>query len=122
MIGVIDVQGSRLAAFSDDDVYVLSIAAGQLARALENVRTMRDLAASLEQLKQTRRSWVQSGKLAAVGQWRRAWRTRSIIPLTTIGGFSEIVLRGTPCRFGVAKRRAADLARSAARATWCAAC
>ena len=96
MIGVIDVQGSRLAAFSDDDVYVLSIAAGQLARALENVRTMRDLAASLEQLKQAQAQLVQSGKLAAVGQLAAGVAHEINNPLTTIGGFSEIVLRELP--------------------------
>jgi len=96
VIGVIDVQGSRLAAFNDDDVYVLSIAAGQLARALENARTMRDLAVSLEQLKQTQAQLVQSGKLAAVGQLAAGVAHEINNPLTTISGFSEIVLRELP--------------------------
>ncbi len=96
VIGVIDAQSSHLAAFSDDDVYVLSIAAGQLARALENARTMRDLAASLEQLKQAQAQLVQSGKLAAVGQLAAGVAHEINNPLTTISGFSEIVLRELP--------------------------
>ncbi|MEK7278851.1 MAG: GAF domain-containing protein, partial [Chloroflexota bacterium] len=38
VIGVINAQSSRLAAFNDDDVFLLGIVAGQLAGTLENAR------------------------------------------------------------------------------------
>jgi GAF domain-containing protein/HAMP domain-containing protein len=64
IVGALDVQSTRLAAFSQDDILVLQTLADQLAVAIENVRLLSQLSQAMQEAqnlyqRQTQEAWRQ---------------------------------------------------------------
>ena len=85
VIGVVDVQATHDAAFSQDDVAVLQTMADQLATAIANARAYEQLQETAEQLKEVDR--LKSQFLANMSHELRT-------PLNSIIGFSRVILKG----------------------------
>ena len=85
VIGVLDVQATHDAAFSQDDVAVLQTMADQLATAIANARAYEQLQETAEQLKEVDR--LKSQFLANMSHELRT-------PLNSIIGFSRVILKG----------------------------
>jgi PAS domain S-box-containing protein len=68
ILGVINAESQRRAAFTPADERLLVTLAGHLAAAIENARLYADLEKALQQEKATRAQLVQSEKLAAMGR------------------------------------------------------
>jgi len=58
MIGALDVQSKREAAFSEEDIAVLQILADQVAIAIENARLFRETEQALQEVQATQRHYV----------------------------------------------------------------
>jgi len=58
-IGALTIQSSQEAAFSEEDIAVLQIMAGQIANAIENARLYKQTQTALEELESTHRWYLQ---------------------------------------------------------------
>jgi GAF domain-containing protein len=103
VIGVLNLEKPSGGRFLESEIMAMETLAGQVAAALENAylyartsQTVKELSDSLEQLKQTQVQLVQSAKLAAVGQLAAGVAHEINNPLTTISGFSELLLGELP--------------------------
>ncbi|MFM8319437.1 MAG: GAF domain-containing protein, partial [Chloroflexota bacterium] len=70
IVGALDIQSTRLEAFSEEDAVVLQTLADQLATAIENLRLVERLQATLQETsaltqRQARQAWEQLGSRAA---------------------------------------------------------
>lgn len=61
VIGVLDVQSNRAAAFSDEDLIILQILADQVALAIENARLLEDSQQAVRELESLYRMQIQRG-------------------------------------------------------------
>ena len=90
VIGVINVESSRLNAFQDDDLRLLSALAGQLAIILDNVEARRDLADRAQQLQDAYNELAEAEKFKEQLIQNISHELRT--PLTFLKGYSELML------------------------------
>jgi signal transduction histidine kinase len=90
VIGVINVESTRLNAFQDEDLRLLSALAGQLAIILDNVQAHRDLADHAQQLQEAYNELAEAEKLKDQLIQNISHELRT--PLTFLKGYSELML------------------------------
>ena len=90
VIGVINVESTRLNAFQDDDLHLLAALAGQLAIILDNVQAHRDLADRARQLQEAYNELAEAEKLKDQLIQNISHELRT--PLTFLKGYSELML------------------------------
>ncbi|MCE9647590.1 MAG: GAF domain-containing protein [Chloroflexi bacterium] len=110
ILGIIDVESREQNAFTHDDLIAMESLAGILAAVISNANQYQKLQVSIRQLRATeielnarmeaQRSaenrLIQAAKLAAVGEMAAGVAHELNNPLTTVTGFSEIVLEELP--------------------------
>ncbi|HUI90467.1 MAG TPA: GAF domain-containing protein [Anaerolineales bacterium] len=110
VFGIIDVESSQQNAFSNNDLVAMESLAGVLAtvvssadqyeRQLETVRQLRaaqvELKARMTAQQEAERRLLQAAKLAAVGEMAAGIAHELNNPLTTVTGFTELILDETP--------------------------
>jgi len=106
VLGIIDVESSQQNAFSGNDLMAMESLAGVLAavvssadqyeRQLETVRQLRaaqvELKARMQAQQEAERRLLQAAKLAAVGEMAAGIAHELNNPLTTVTGFTELIL------------------------------
>ena len=107
VLGIIDVESIQQNAFSNNDLMAMESLAGVLAtvvssadqyeRQLETVRQLRsaqvELKARMTSQQEAERRLLQAAKLAAVGEMAAGIAHELNNPLTTVTGFTELILR-----------------------------
>ena len=115
ILGVIDVESQRKNAFSQNDLLVLESLAGILSSAVSSAGQYQKLQATVDQLRAAREELqeriaaqrmaesklVQAAKLAAVGEMAAGIAHELNNPLTTVSGFTELVLEELPSKSDV---------------------
>jgi len=110
ILGIIDVESRELNAFSHNDLIAMESLAGILAAVIssanqyqklqETIRQLRDIEIELKTRMEAQRSaenrLLQAAKLAAVGEMAAGIAHELNNPLTTVTGFSELVLEEMP--------------------------
>ena len=110
IIGVIDVESQRKNAFSQNDFIVLEALAGILSSVMSSAGQYQKLQSTVDQLRAAREELqerviaqrmaesrlVQAAKLAAVGEMAAGIAHELNNPLTTVSGFTELVLEEIP--------------------------
>ncbi len=120
-LGVLIVADNAPRSFSPADVALLERFTPLAAAALENNRLLRDVQQQMDRLKETQAQLVQAAKLAALGELAAGVAHELNNPLTSILGFTALLLNATPSESPsrhdleiVAKqaRRARDIVRN----------
>jgi signal transduction histidine kinase len=110
ILGVVDVESQRKNAFSQNDLLVLESLAGILSSVISSAEQYQKLQATVDQLRSAREELqervaaqrmtegrlVQAAKLAAVGEMAAGIAHELNNPLTTVSGFTELVLEELP--------------------------
>ncbi len=110
ILGIIDVESGQRNAFTNNDLLAIESLAGVLAtvvsssdqyqRLQETVHQLRvtqvELRARMTAQQETESRLVQAAKLAAVGEMAAGIAHELNNPLTTVTGFSELILDETP--------------------------
>ena len=110
ILGVIDIESEAPGAFSQNDLVAIESLAGVLAAVISSVDHHENLETTVGQLRLTEvelknrmealqtaeRRLVQAAKLAAVGEMAAGIAHELNNPLTTVTGFSELLLDGMP--------------------------
>ena len=110
VLGVIDIESSIKNAFSHNDLLALESLAGFLTSAVSSVdryqmlqdtiqilqTTQEELNARMEAQRNAENRLIQAAKLAAVGEMAAGVAHELNNPLTTVAGFSELVLDDLP--------------------------
>jgi signal transduction histidine kinase len=110
ILGVIDVESQQKNAFSQNDLLVLESLGGILTSAISSAGQYQKLQATVDQLRAAREELqeriaaqhmaesrlVQAAKLAAVGEMAAGIAHELNNPLTTVSGFTELVLGDLP--------------------------
>lgn len=110
ILGAIDVESRRKNAFTQNDLIVLEALAGILSSVISSAGQYQRLQAMVDQLRLAREELqervaaqrmtegrlIQAAKLAAVGEMAAGIAHELNNPLTTVSGFAELVLEGTP--------------------------
>ena len=90
VIGVLNVESTRLNAFSADDLHLLSALAGQLAIILDNAQAHRDLAERARQLEALYKELAETDRLKDEMVQNISHELR--MPLTFLKGYVELML------------------------------
>lgn len=110
ILGVINVESQRTNAFTQNDLLLLESLAGILSAVISSAGQYQKLQATVEQLQTARMELqeriaaqkmaesrlVQAAKLAAVGEMAAGIAHELNNPLTTVSGFTELVLEEIP--------------------------
>ncbi len=110
IFGIIDVESSQKNAFTDNDLLAMESLAGVLAtvvsssdqhqRLQETVQQLRaaqvELRSRIDSQQEAERRLLQAAKLAAVGEMAAGIAHELNNPLTTVTGFSELILEEIP--------------------------
>lgn len=97
VIGTLTVQDDRLTrAFGKEDIRTLELLAPQLAIFIRNARLYQELEDRVEAQRLAEERLVRSAKLAAVGEMAAAVAHELNNPLTTVTGFTELILETLP--------------------------
>ncbi len=120
VVGVMNVAFFRPHDFQEDELRVLELLADQAAVAIENACLYSDLHRQMERLQSAQVQLVQSARLAAVGELAAGVAHELNNPLTSILGFTELLLEELPLqspiradleRIAAESRRARDIVR-----------
>ena len=115
LLGVLDVVDDVPRTFSAADITLLERFTPLAAAALENTRLVGDLQRQMEQLKAAQSKLVHAAKLAAVGELAAGVAHELNNPLTSVLGFSELLLHN-PAVDGPIQHDMGIIAREARRA------
>jgi len=95
-IGAIEVMNKESSPFDREDLRLLSSFAAPAATAIENARLYEELRQGISQLEDTQAQLVQSARLAAVGELAAGVAHEINNPLTSIIGFTRLLLEDLP--------------------------
>jgi PAS domain S-box-containing protein len=95
-LGVVVVSDDAPRIFSPADVALLEQFTPLAAAAMENSRLLRDLQQQMDRLTETQAQLVQAAKLAAVGELAAGVAHELNNPLTSVLGFTALLLNATP--------------------------
>jgi signal transduction histidine kinase len=115
IIGIVNVESQKKNSFSQNDFIVLETLAGILSSVISNAGQYQKLQATVDQLQAAREELqervvaqrmaesrlVQAAKLAAVGEMAAGIAHELNNPLTTVSGFTELVLEELPDGTGI---------------------
>jgi len=97
VIGTLVVQDDRpTRAFTKEDIYTLELLSPQLAIFIRNARLYQELEERMHAQRLAEERLVRSAKLAAVGEMAAAVAHELNNPLTTVTGFTELILETLP--------------------------
>jgi signal transduction histidine kinase len=110
ILGIIDVESSQRNAFTNNDLLAMESLAGVLATVVSSSEQYQRLQDTVQQLRatqvelrarmaaqqETESRLIQAAKLAAVGEMAAGIAHELNNPLTTVTGFSELILDETP--------------------------
>lgn len=95
-IGAIEAMNKRVGLFDEEDLRLLTSMAAPAATAIENARLYEALRRGMRKLEETQAQLVQSAKLAAVGELAAGVAHEINNPLTSIIGFTRLLLEDLP--------------------------
>jgi PAS domain S-box-containing protein len=96
VIGALQVLDTEVDRFKATDLILVESLAASAAIALENARLYEDLQERMAELERTQAQLVESAKLAAIGRLAAGVAHEINTPLTSVLGFSELLLERLP--------------------------
>ena len=114
VIGVLVLMDDdKRRTFKEEDVRMLEILAPQISVSIRNVHLFRELSEKVKVQQVTERRLVETARLAAIGEMAASVAHELNNPLTTISGFTELVMHTLP--EGSAERQDLELVLKEAR-------
>jgi signal transduction histidine kinase/putative methionine-R-sulfoxide reductase with GAF domain len=93
VIGTLSVQDDRpTRAFNNEDIQILELLAPQLSIFIRNARLYQELEETLVAQRLAEERLIRSAKMAAIGEMAAAIAHELNNPLTTVTGFTELIL------------------------------
>lgn len=96
VIGALQVLDPKVGRFRSTDLMLVESLASSAAIALENARLYEDLQQRMKELREAQSQLVQSAKMAAVGELAAGVAHEINTPLTSVLGYSELLLERLP--------------------------
>jgi PAS domain S-box-containing protein len=96
VIGTLQVLDPEVGRFKTTDLMLVESLASSAAIALENARLYEDLQQRMKELREAQAQLVQSAKMAAVGELAAGVAHEINTPLTSVLGYSELLLEHLP--------------------------
>ncbi len=95
-IGAIEAMNKDSGPFNEEDLRMLTLMAAPAASAIENAKLYEALRRGMRKLEETQEQLIQSAKLAAVGELAAGVAHEINNPLTSIIGFTRLLLEDVP--------------------------